>query len=109
MTGIDFIRDLAVILGVAGAVGWACQRLGLSLVVGYLGAGAIIGPFTPPFQLISDVSRVQVLAQVGLVFLIFSIGLELSLDRLRRLGLPVAVATAIGAALIFTACRLFSA
>jgi CPA2 family monovalent cation:H+ antiporter-2 len=107
MPGLDFIRDLAVVMGVAGAVGWICQRLGLSLVVGYLAAGAIIGPFTPPFQLVSDLERVQVLAQVGLVFLIFSIGLDLSFARLRRLGLSIVLATTIGAVLVFNGCRLF--
>jgi CPA2 family monovalent cation:H+ antiporter-2 len=109
MPGIEFIRDLAVIMGVAGLVGWLCQRFGLSLVVGYLAAGAIIGPFTPPFQLVSDLDRVQVLAQVGLVFLIFSIGLDLSFARLRRLGFSVTLATAVGAVLVFNACRLFGA
>ena len=91
---------------VAGAVGWLCQRIGLSLIVGYLLAGAIIGPFTPPFQLVTDLQRVQVLSQVGLVFLIFSIGLDLNFQRLRRLGLSVLLATVLGAILVFHACRL---
>ena len=97
MAGIEFIRDLAVVMLVAGIVGWICQRIGLSLVVGYLVAGAIIGPYTPPFQLVADSDRVQMLSQVGLVFLIFSIGLDLGLPRLRRLGLTVVSATIIGA------------
>ncbi len=109
MIGLEFIRDLAVVLGVAGAVGWLCQRFGLSLVVGYLAAGAIIGPYTPPFQFVTDVDRVQLLAQVGLVFLIFSIGLDLSFARLRRLGIPVILATVVGAVLVFNGCRLFGA
>jgi monovalent cation:H+ antiporter-2, CPA2 family len=107
MMGIDFIRDLAVVMGVAGAVGWACQRVGLSLVVGYLAAGAIIGPSTPPFQLVTDLERVQMLSQVGLVFLIFAIGLNLGLQRLRRLGMPMLLATTVGAVIVFNGCRLF--
>lgn len=107
MAGIEFIRDLAVVLLVAGVVGWICQRLGLSLVVGYLVAGAIIGPYTPPFQLVADSERVQMLSQVGLVFLIFSIGLDLGLPRLRRLGFTVVSATAIGAILVFNGARIF--
>jgi CPA2 family monovalent cation:H+ antiporter-2 len=109
MGGLEFIRDLAVVLGVAGMAAWLCQRVGLSLVVGYLAAGAIVGPFTPPFQFVTDVDRVQLLAQVGLIFLIFSIGLDLSFARLRRLGLPVILATIIGAVLVFNGCRLFGA
>ena len=106
MLGFELVRDLAVVLLVAGAVGWLCQRLGLSLVVGYLVAGAIIGPFTPPFQLVADAGRVQMLSQLGLIFLIFSIGLNLGFPRMRRLGLSVVFATAIGAILVFNACRL---
>jgi CPA2 family monovalent cation:H+ antiporter-2 len=49
MHGIEFIQDLAVILAVAAAVGWICQRIGLSVVVGFLVAGIVVGPHTPPF------------------------------------------------------------
>ena len=66
MHGIQFIQDLAVILVVAGVVGWICQRLGLSVVVGFLAAGMVVGPYTPPFTLVSDVNRIETLAQVGL-------------------------------------------
>lgn len=106
MTGIYLIQDLAVVLVIAGAVAWLCQRLGLSAIVGYLAAGAIIGPNTPPFALVSDLDRVQTLAQLGLVFLVFSIGLNLSLSRLKRLGLSVIVATIIGALLMLNVGRL---
>lgn len=105
MPGVDFIQDLAVVMIVAGAIGWLCQRIGLSLVVGYLVSGAIIGPYTPPFQLVTDLDRIQMLSQVGLVFLIFSIGLDLNFQRLRRLGFSVVLATVIGAILVFHGCR----
>src|SRR3954469_21235649 len=72
MHGIDFIQDLAVILVVAGAVGWVCQRVGLSVVVGFLVAGILVGPHTPPFALVTDVGRIETLSQLGLVFLMFS-------------------------------------
>ena len=107
MTGIVFIRDLAVVLVTAGIAAWICQRLGLSAVVGYLVAGAIIGPFTPPFALVADLERVQTLAQIGLVFLVFSIGLNLSLSRLKRLGLSTVLATVISAVLVLNGCRIF--
>ena len=53
MHGIDFIKDLAVVMLVAGLVGWACHRAGLSVVVGYLMAGMVVGPYTPPFSLVT--------------------------------------------------------
>src|SRR4051812_18046149 len=84
--GILFIQDLAVILAVAGIVGWLCQRVGLSVVVGFLVAGLVVGPHTEPTTLVHDVKRVDTLAQLGLVFLMFGIGLRLSIRKLRRLG-----------------------
>ncbi|GAB1489156.1 hypothetical protein MASR2M8_16080 [Opitutaceae bacterium] len=97
MEGIGLIQDLAVVLLVAGAAGVLCKRIGLSVIVGYLAAGILIGPYTPPFAFINDVDRVQTLSQVGLVFLMFAIGLGLSLTKLKQLGLPVLMATGLGA------------
>lgn len=109
MHGAQLIQDLAVILVVAGAVGWVCQRLGLSVVVGFLAAGIVVGPFTPPFALVKDIGRVDTLAQLGLVFLMFSIGLKLSLRRLRRLGLSLLLAVSSAAAIVFYVTRLAGA
>ncbi len=103
--GTQFIQDLAVVLLVAGVVGVVCQRLNLSVVVGFLFAGVLIGPYTPPFQLVADLDRVQMLADVGLVFLIFSIGLDLNLKRLQRLGFSVAFATFLSAMLLLNLGR----
>ncbi len=109
MHGIQFIQDLAVILVVAGVVGWICQRLGLSVIVGFLAAGMVVGPYTPPFTLVSDVGRIETLAQVGLVFLMFSIGLRLSVRKLRRMGLGLMVATGAGALIMYYLARLLGA
>jgi len=109
MHGIQFIHDLAVILLVAGFVGWICQRLGLSVVVGFLAAGMVVGPYTPPFTLVSDVGRIETLANVGLVFLMFSIGLRLSVRKLRFLGMPLMLATCGGALIVYYLARLLGA
>ena len=105
MHGIDFIQDLAVVVLVAGLVGWACQRAGLSVVVGYLLAGMAIGPFNLPVALVSDIDRIETLSQMGLVFLMFSIGMKLSFRKLRKLGLPLVIATAIEAVVIYQLTR----
>ena len=107
MQGFNFIQDLAVILVVAGIVGWVCQRLGLSVIFGYLLAGMVVGPYTPPIGLISNTDRIDTLAQIGLVFLMFSIGLRLSVRKLRRLGLSLMFATFVGAVSVFYLSRLF--
>ena len=109
MHGILFIQDLAVVLVVAGAVGWLCQRIGLSVVVGFLAAGILVGPGMPYLALVSDVGRIEALAQVGLVFLMFSIGLRLSLRKLHRLGLPLLAAVFGSAIAMYYLSRLLAA
>lgn len=106
MDGINFIQDLAIVLLAAGLAGFICKRFGLSVIVGYLAAGILIGPYTPPFSFIMDVDRIQTLSQVGLVFLMFAIGLGLSLTKLGRMGLPVIVATALAAFAMLNLTRL---
>lgn len=106
MHGIEFIQDLAVVMLVAGLVGWACQRAGLSVIVGFLVAGMLIGPYNLPVALVSDIGRIEILAQLGLVFLMFSIGMKLSLRKLRKLGPALAMATVIEAVVIYQLARL---
>lgn len=108
MQGIQFIQDLAVILVVAGVVGWLCQRIGLSVVVGFLAAGMLVGPYTPPFSLVTDLVRIETAAQVGLVFLMFGIGLRLSLHKLRRMGPSLLFATFAGAMGVYYLTRLMA-
>jgi CPA2 family monovalent cation:H+ antiporter-2 len=94
MHAADFIQDLAVIMLVAGMVTILFHRLRQPVVLGYIVAGVILGPHTPPFQLIQDEHTIKVLAELGVVFLMFSLGLEFSLKKLAKVG-----ATAIVAAL----------
>ncbi len=102
MHGFNFIQDLAVILLVAGVVGWLCQRLGLSVILGYLVAGMIVGPHLPEtLALVTNRERIDTLAQIGLVFLMFSIGMRLSVRKLRRLGLSLLLAAMAGAVVVF--------
>lgn len=105
MGGIDLIQDLGLVMLVAAAAAWLCQRIGLPVVIGYLGAGVLISPHTHSFGLISDIDRIQALAQVGLVFLIFSIGQGLSLQRLKRVGLPLILGTILIAIFVLVGCR----
>lgn len=106
MDGINFIQDLATVLLAAGIAGILCKRIGLSVVVGYLLAGMVIGPFTPPFSLILDVPRIETLSQVGLVFLMFAIGLGLSLTKLRQMGVSTLIATGLGAFIVLNLTQL---
>lgn len=104
--GVSLIQDLAIVLIAAAVMGALCRRIGLSVIVGYLVAGVVIGPYTPPFSFIQDQVRIQTLSQVGLVFLMFAIGLGLSLTKLARMGWATPVATFLGAFLVFDLTKL---
>ena len=60
-------------------------------VMNALAAGVIIGPYTPPFQLIHDEQTIQTLGELGVVFLMFSLGLEFSLRKLFKVGALVTI------------------
>lgn len=107
--GLLLIQDFAVLLLVAGLTGLVFRRFGLSVVVGYLAAGMIVGPHTPPFSLVTDLERVQTLSQFGLVFLMFFVGMGLNLNRLKEMGLQPILAMVIGASLVFQGCHLAAA
>jgi monovalent cation:H+ antiporter-2, CPA2 family len=92
VTGANFLLDLALVTVVAAATTLLFHRLKQPVVLGYVLAGVLIGPHNP-FGLPSPAS-IQTLAELGIVFLMFSIGLEFRLQRLARAGLP-----ALGAAL----------
>jgi len=87
-----FVRDLALILGTAAVSTVIFQRLKLPVIVGYLLAGMIVGPLTP-WPLIHDPETIRTLAELGVVLLLFTIGLEFRLRRLVTLGARVALAT----------------
>src|SRR4029453_530926 len=89
---IDFIQDLAVIMLIAGVVTVLFHHLRQPVVLGYLVAGVIIGPHTPPFALIHDQETIATLAELGVVFLMFSLGLEFSIRKLARVGATAVIA-----------------
>ena len=72
MHAISFIQDLAVIMLVAGVVTILFHRFKQPVVLGYIVAGFIIGPHTPPFGLIHDEETIKTLAELGVIFLMFT-------------------------------------
>jgi CPA2 family monovalent cation:H+ antiporter-2 len=102
---MPLIITLAAALGLALILGFAAVRLRLPALVGYLLAGVLIGPYTPGF--VADVSLAQQLAEIGVMLLMFGVGLHFSIDDLmavRKVAVPGAVvqmvvATAMGAML----------
>ena len=95
MHGVTFLQDLAVVMVVAGLVTVLCHRLKQPVVLGYIVAGVIIGPHTPPFLLLNDQETIKTLSELGVVFLMFSLGLEFSLRKLRKVGVPALIVAAL--------------
>lgn len=88
----SFIHDMAIIMLVAGFITIIFHKLKQPVVLGYLLAGIIIGPHTPPFELVQDKHIIMILAELGIVFLMFSLGLEFSLKKLAQVGAAALIA-----------------
>jgi CPA2 family monovalent cation:H+ antiporter-2 len=80
------VRDFAVIMAVAGVVVVLFRKLNQPPILGYLLAGLIVGPFTLPELSITNAESIRLLADLGLVLLLFAIGLEFGWRRIRQVG-----------------------
>ena len=89
MPDVSLALNLSVAVLAAFLFGLVAQRLGLPVILGYLLAGIAIGPFSPLLR--ADQHDVQVLAEIGVMFLLFAVGAEFSLRELRHLGRIVIV------------------
>jgi CPA2 family monovalent cation:H+ antiporter-2 len=76
------ILEIGLILVAAVAAGWLARRLHLPAIVGYLAVGLAFSPFTPGY--VADHEQLELLADVGVVLLLFEVGIEVDLTRLRR-------------------------
>lgn len=81
-----------MVMIVAGLVTVVFHRLRQPVVLGYILAGVIIGPNTPPFPLIQDAATINILAGLGVILLMFALGLEFNLRKLRKVGASAFIA-----------------
>ncbi len=106
MTDYPIIGDIVIILLVSVPIIYLFQKIKIPSIVGFLVAGVIIGPFG--FKLISNTEEVQVMAEIGVILLLFTIGLEVSFTKLMKMkkflllagGLQVGITVAV-ASIIF--------
>ena len=100
----DFlVQDFAVIMIVAAIMLVITHKLKQPMVIGYIIAGMIIGPYTPPFRLIHNVNSLNSFAELGIIMLLFVIGTEFPIAKLRSIGrisIIVALPESIGTLLI---------
>lgn len=80
------IHDLALILGTAGLVTLLFKKLNQPIVLGYLVAGFLVGPKTSIFPTVIGVGSINLWAEIGVIFLLFALGLEFSFKKLLRVG-----------------------
>jgi CPA2 family monovalent cation:H+ antiporter-2 len=76
------ILEIGLVLVMAVAAGWTARRIGLPAVLGYLLVGVVVSPFTPGY--VVDREQLQLLADVGVVILLFEVGIEINPRRLMR-------------------------
>jgi monovalent cation:H+ antiporter-2, CPA2 family len=101
MHEITLLINITVALVVAFVGGLLARRLGLPTIVGYLLAGIAIGPFTPGF--VGDTAMISQLAELGVIFLMFGVGLHFSLNdlwKVRAIAIPGALSQMVFATLL---------
>lgn len=104
----EFLKSLVIVLGVSALVVFLLHRLKIPSIVGFLIAGTIIGPYG--IGLVKDTHSVEILAEIGVVLLLFTIGIEFSMERLIRMkkavlgggGIQVALTIGLSAAAVYT-------
>ncbi|MBU1096478.1 MAG: cation:proton antiporter [Bacteroidetes bacterium] len=107
MDAVKIIQDIVIILAVSLPIIFIFKRLHIPSIVGFLIAGMIIGPFG--FKLIKGINQIEVMAEVGVILLLFTIGLEVSFSQFKKIkrflliagGFQV-IGTIIFGALLFT-------
>jgi CPA2 family monovalent cation:H+ antiporter-2 len=80
------VQDFAIIMVVASVMALISYRLKQPMVIGYIVAGMIIGPYTPPFSFILHPEILNLLSEIGIVLLLFVVGLEYPIAKLRSVG-----------------------
>ena len=95
----QIIQDFSVVMIIASAMAFVSFKLKQPLVIGYIIAGIIIGPHTPPFSLILNQDILNLFAEMGIILLLFVVGMEFPIEKLRRIGkkaLTIALSEALG-------------
>ena len=84
-------NDILILLGASLIAGTICSRLGQSPVVGYLLAGTMLGG-PGSFRLVSSQHAIESISELGVALLLFSLGLEFSAERIKKLGIKSLIA-----------------
>ncbi len=97
----SIIRDLTIVVMCAAAVTVVFNRLRLPVILGYLLSGVLLGPHLPGLPTVSAGSSIKELSQLGIVFLMFFIGMEFDLKRLQKVFWPAFIAAVLQSIIAF--------
>jgi monovalent cation:H+ antiporter-2, CPA2 family len=87
----QIFQDFAVIMIVASVMTLVSYKLKQPVIIGYIIAGMIIGPYTPPFSFILNIDILSLFAEIGVVLLLFVVGIEFPIQKLKELGRRILV------------------
>jgi monovalent cation:H+ antiporter-2, CPA2 family len=99
----QILQDLAVIMIIASAMTLVFHRLKQPIVIGFIIAGVIIGPHTPPFSLIHNDEVLKLFSELGVILLLFTVGMEFPIQKLKKIGKKatvIAVSEAFGTLIV---------
>ena len=92
------ISDLAVMMLTAGIITIIFKRIKQPLILGYILAGFLISPYFPLFTTVVDTQSIHTWSEIGIIFLMFHLGLEFNLHKLVSVGSTAIITTATGVA-----------
>lgn len=101
MHSVAFLQDLAVVMLVAGCVTVLFRWFHQPVVLGYIFAGLIIGPHFLSTPLITNEESIHTLSELGVIFLLFALGLEFNFRKIRRIGITAFIVAPLETALMF--------
>jgi len=104
---IPLLKDIIVIFGLSVFVLFICHKLRVPTIVGFLLTGILSGPYG--FGLVKAIHEVEILAEIGVILLLFTIGVEFSFEQLLRIKRSVLIGGLLQVVLTFLLCFIVSA
>jgi len=95
----QIVQDFTIIMVISSVMALVSYKLKQPMVIGYIIAGMIIGPHTPPFSLLINQDILNLFAEIGIILLLFVVGMEFPIEKLRNIGrkaLVIALSEALG-------------
>ncbi|MGN6349252.1 MAG: cation:proton antiporter domain-containing protein [Candidatus Nitrosocosmicus sp.] len=82
----QILQDFSIVMIISTVMALIFQKLKQPLVIGFIVAGIIIGPYSPPFSLVKNQSILNLFAEIGVILLLFTVGMEFPIQKLRNIG-----------------------